>query len=67
MLFSIALWIIVGEIAEMKGYSQGWWTLWGALFGILALIIIAIKPNKIKAKVEFSERKSNNKNPWEKY
>lgn len=34
------------KIAQGKGRSAGWWGLWGFLFSFIALIIVALLPQK---------------------
>ncbi len=34
------------KVAETKSRSRGWWGLWGFLFSVIALIIVALLPAK---------------------
>lgn len=34
------------KVAASKNRSQGWWGLWGFLFSVIALIIVALLPSK---------------------
>ena len=49
-MFALLVWCLCGfgcyKIAEVKGYEPMAWALLGVLFGIFALLVIALIPNK---------------------
>lgn len=51
-MITLIIWIIFafscGSIAESKGYGKGLWFIIGVIFGIFALFVILILPNKNK-------------------
>lgn len=51
-LWSIAAWVACGVfssyVAQTKGYSSGWWLLWGLLFGPVALLATVGLANKVQ-------------------
>jgi len=48
MVFLLGLWLLIGygcySVANSKGRRGGLWFILGALFGLLALLILALLP-----------------------
>ena len=49
-MFALLVWCLCGygcyKIAEVKGYEPMAWALLGILFGVFALLVILLIPNK---------------------
>ena len=49
-MFVLLVWCLCGfgcyKIAEIKGYDPIAWALLGVLFGVFALLVLALIPNK---------------------
>lgn len=46
LLLGVICAFVCFKIAGTKSRSQGWWGLWGFLFSVIALVIVAVLPAK---------------------